>query len=288
MEFLPLEVARAGTGSKVIHSRLLNRLGIQVLRAAVARGFYRAVQRPVSEDVAGPLATLRSEGVVAVPEFLEAEAFGLLCDEAHRIWSERGHEARRHDHGGAMVEHLSILHNGMPLASHFGNYLRDKRVRELIEGAEKRRINWFRGLRALERVRYAEAAHDRESELHTDIFFHTHKAWLYLTDVEREDGPLGYVRGSHAMTPARLRYEYRESVGENRPSRRITAEEMSQRALNESVMTCKANTLVVANTCGYHRRLPGKPGRQRHALIMGFRFNPFTLPLNHVSARFGP
>ena len=32
---------------------------------------------------------------------------------------------------------------------------------------------------------------DPESELHSDIFFTTHKVWFYLSDVRLESGPLG-------------------------------------------------------------------------------------------------
>jgi len=35
---------------------------------------------------------------------------------------------------------------------------------------------------------------DPQTELHSDIFFNTHKAWLYLDDVRREHGPRGANR----------------------------------------------------------------------------------------------
>ncbi len=122
-------------------------------------------------------------------------------------------------------------------------------------------------------------AHDPEWDLHSDIFFTTHKAWLYLDDVRLEDGPLAYVPGSHRLTPGRLRAIYAHSVTWAPPengSRRIGPTERA--GLQERVMTCAANTLVIANTSGFHRRVPGQPGARRRAAHVSARANPFTLP----------
>jgi hypothetical protein len=45
--------------------------------------------------------------------------------------------------------------------------------------------------------------------------------------------------------------------------------------LPETIVTCPRNTLVVANVCGYHRRLQGQAGRQRQALALSLRGHPF-------------
>jgi hypothetical protein len=58
-------------------------------------------------------------------------------------------------------------------------------------------------------------------------------------------------------------------------SRRVTPEELESRGLEETVFTVKANTLVVANVCGYHRRLKGVPGRRRLGVHFSHRRNPF-------------
>ena len=38
------------------------------------------------------------------------------------------------------------------------------------------------------------------------------KAWLFLTDVARDEGPLTYIPGSHRLTPARLAWEKQKSL----------------------------------------------------------------------------
>jgi hypothetical protein len=114
--------------------------------------------------------------------------------------------------------------------------------------------------------------------LHIDTFFNTHKAWLYLSDVTAADGPFVYVPGSHRLDPRRLIGDYLGSLlpaPDYAGSRRIAAKELVARGLEEKVYTCVANTLVIANTTGYHRRLKGRAGNVRMAVQLGCRFHPF-------------
>ena len=97
--------------------------------------------------------------------------------------------------------------------------------------------------------------------------------------MQKANGPLVYVKGSHRAIPARLSFVYRDSWmrgPESNPSRRISPEEQAAMNVQETVVTCPANTLVVMNACGYHRRLPGEPGRTRRALHLSMRANPFA------------
>ncbi len=119
--------------------------------------------------------------------------------------------------------------------------------------------------------------HDDETDFHMDALFNTHKLWLYLDDVTPDHAQFVYVPGSHKLDWVRLRGDYLESIGENRGSRRIADDEIRRRGLATRVVTCPRNTLVLANTCGYHRRSTGAPGATRRVLHMMFRSNPFGL-----------
>ncbi|MFO1538801.1 MAG: phytanoyl-CoA dioxygenase family protein, partial [Actinomycetota bacterium] len=122
---------------------------------------------------------------------------------------------------------------------------------------------------------------DEQTRLHVDSVFHTHEVWLYLTDVTEENAPLVYVPRSHHLDAVRLRAEYRDSVDPSRcidPSRRVPDAEMERRGLTPQVVTCPKNTLVIADTCGYHARAIGQDGGHRRALYMFFRSNPFRYP----------
>ena len=95
---------------------------------------------------------------------------------------------------------------------------------------------------------------DPEAAVHSDTFFSTHKAWLYLTRVEECDGPLVYYPGSHRLLLSELRGVYRSSVDDRRQARRISAVELRRRAIDPMMVRCAPNTPVVANTFGYHGR----------------------------------
>ncbi|HYE73615.1 MAG TPA: hypothetical protein VEF04_09790, partial [Blastocatellia bacterium] len=148
----------------------------------------------------------------------------------------------------------------------------------LMQAAEKRAACPDYAIRNIERLSQGpiNPQQDPESVLHSDIFFNSHKSWLYLTDVELEHGPLVFVKRSHRLSLKQLKFVYQESCHENRGSRRITQDELKSLGLEETVFTCPKNTLVIANTLGYHRRLRGEPGRVRYALHMQLRTNPFT------------
>jgi len=129
--------------------------------------------------------------------------------------------------------------------------------------------------------------HDYEADLHMDVFYPSFKAWLYLDPVPMEHGPFVYVPGSHTLSLGRMKWEYQNSIGERGGSRRVTAEEMSARGLRETVFDVPANTLVMANTCGYHCRRVGQPGRIRRAVMVNFRAHPFPRRGFMNTARLG-
>ena len=125
---------------------------------------------------------------------------------------------------------------------------------------------------------------DPETNLHSDIFYHTHKAWLYLTDVTPRDAPLVFVRGSHKLSWPQTREIYRHSIDPKTPSRRITDAELRICGLREERFICERNTLVVANVCGYHRRSQGEPGGERVALHCSVRTQPFFRFIDRFTA----
>jgi hypothetical protein len=104
---------------------------------------------------------------------------------------------------------------------------------------------------------------------------------VFIKDVVPDDGPFVYVKGSHTITIPRLKWVYKDSLVENsKPSRRISEEEMKQSDLLETVVSCPKNTLVVANTHGFHRRYVGVPMRDRLTISFSVRVTPFKTYLN--------
>src|SRR3546814_2810596 len=89
------------------------------------------------------------------------------------------------------------------------------------------------------------------------------KAWFFLHDVADDEGPFQYVPGSHRLTPERIAWEKRKSLTDvgkldrlsQKGSMRIEPRELAELSLPPPQrFAVPANTLVVADTCGFHGR----------------------------------
>lgn len=129
-----------------------------------------------------------------------------------------------------------------------------------------------------------EAAPDPQTHLHADTFHPTMKAWYFLTDVAIDEGPFCYVPGSHRLTPQRLAWERRTSMAAAnltdryaaRGSFRIRADELDGLELPAPrLLAVPANTLVVADTFGFHARGPSARPSTRVEVWGYDRRNPF-------------
>lgn len=126
---------------------------------------------------------------------------------------------------------------------------------------------------------------DPQTALHADTFHSTAKMWLFLTDVGEEDGPFAYVPGSHRLTPERLAWEYAQSLGAAEDPRRhhaigslrARAADLERLGLPEPIrIAVPANTLVIADTFGFHGRTPSPKATHRVELHGYLRRPPFA------------
>ena len=126
---------------------------------------------------------------------------------------------------------------------------------------------------------------DLQKVLHRDTFFRALKFWFFLRPVQRQDGPFEYVPGSHRLDPYRLRWEQSTATAAAEHRRqpdvsgsfRIQEESLAELGLPKPVaLTCPANTLVLADVFGFHRRGAAAQGRQRLALYGWNRPYPFS------------
>jgi hypothetical protein len=261
------------SASKGVQSQALNRAGVQPFRAVSARLLYRiaAVGRPEQ------LEDLTTRGIVILEDFLPPEEFTQLCTEAAEL-AELGPPTAIDEDGSSRCYRWSLPpdeHNRFPSLT---DWTDQPRLIELASAAEQRALRPHEGMRVLEHLHLGDPrVHDGQTDLHIDALYNTHKLWLYLDDVTPDHAPLVYVPMSHKLDWVRLRGDYLESIGENFGSRKIGDEEVLRRGLETVVVTCPRNTLVLANTCGYHCRAVGAPGATRRSLHMMFRSNPFSI-----------
>ena len=111
------------------------------------------------------------------------------------------------------------------------------------------------------------------------------KSWYFLDDVDERNGPFTYVPGSHKLSLARLRWEYRKSIDissngdrySGNGSFRLGDEDARQMGLSAPKgFKVTANTLVVANTHGFHCRGQASERSTRTELWTISRSNPFN------------
>jgi Phytanoyl-CoA dioxygenase (PhyH) len=270
---------------KIIVNRPLNLMGVQVLRTVGARLVYRTRGIDLVPEVEPKVRLLERDGVALWPEFLFPNEFDALRDECLGLAGQHAASYIRQSgpNKDARVLASSLELDRLPALVRF---LKNPRLKALLEGAERRRLGDLVRYAKIEHLTQGEhtGSHDPQTELHSDIYFTSHKAWFYLTDVTLASGPLTFIKGSHSLTPGRLYHVYRHSVAMkpgDEPSRRLRSDELS--SLPEAtVVVCPANTLVVANTCGYHARRQGVAGQERCSIHLEVRANPFRLD-KHVS-----
>jgi len=267
------------SGDKILNSRPMNYLGAQVMRALLARSMFKLRTNPVPSELQTLGAELQRDGLVILRDFLPTEEFRVVHGEAFGLLRDPESKIKTLHHGPNNLNLISLTEGDYARLPAIGKFYQDPRLVGLMQIGEKRALTQQSGSRALENLVQGPKGEieDPESDLHSDIFFNTHKAWLYLEDVQMENGPLVAVKGSHRLSMGQLGYLYQESTSNNKGSRRITPEELTKLGMNETIMTVPKNTLVIANTCGYHRRIRGEPGKERFALHWTMRANPFRI-----------
>ncbi len=140
---------------------------------------------------------------------------------------------------------------------------------------------------------------DPQSKFHSDTFQPTCKFWIYLQDVEAQDGPFNFVPETHLITKERLTWELENSLlkkdtslwkeriqkggkpGSFRFFENSSTEQeetkLKASGLDFKEMIGKQNTFVAANTVGFHRRGHAKPGTSRVTLTIEYRPQAFVV-----------
>jgi Phytanoyl-CoA dioxygenase (PhyH) len=282
----PVHLAALATSAKsyrdnpFIGSPTLNRAGLHVGRMRLAQYMAeRRRERMVSLISPEDRAVFRQDGIIVKHDFLPAPVFAALEEQ---IFSFRG-SAREQTQGDAVTRRIALDRSALS---------RLPAVRALVEGTEWLGLIQYVGSSRLEPLTYIqtifararEGPPDPQTRLHADSFHPTVKAWLFLTDVVEDEGPFVYVPGSHRLTPRRLAWERRVSLTAREDldpdsahgSPRITQAELRSLGLGEpKIFAAPQNTLIVADTMGFHAR--GESVRRCvRAEIWGYgRRNPF-------------
>ena len=147
---------------------------------------------------------------------------------------------------------------------------------------QRKKVNIYMSLEKIETVNSLNL--DTQKNYHYDTFYSTFKAWLYIDDVELNDGPFYYIKNSHKISFKRLILEWifsiRRSFNKNfDDSFRYGNSLKNQKKLNDIAekFIDKKNTFIMANTHGLHRRGDSNVNTVRNTIHFYSRENPFKI-----------
>ncbi len=284
---VPLWTAQLLTGAKsfernrVIGSRRLNEKGLHVARVSLAhRLAARRRDRLAGLVSAADREGFARDGFVIRENFMPAAEFATLLGQLHAY---RG-MLREITEGDTIMRKIALGREARAALPALAPLLRSSEWRGLIRyigSRDAEPVVWIQSI-----LRHATGGPpDPQTSLHADTFHPTVKAWLFLTDVAADAGPFTYVPGSHRLTPARLAWERRMSLAapgspdaETRQgSFRADPGDLAEIGLPEPrSFAVPANTLVVADTFGFHARGPSA-GRSLRVEIWAYgRRSPFV------------
>jgi hypothetical protein len=282
----PIWAVQLLTGAKsfldnpLIGSRRLNARGLHVRRVKLAAALCAWRRRRLAHKVrADWRAAFDRDGFVIIPEVVPPDQFPALRAAllAYRA------PAREMRQGDAITRRMAIdpaMLKAIPA------------LRALLDRPDITALFHYVASFRTTPLHYIQTivSHDGSNEadpqeaIHADSFHSSLKAWLFLNPVGVDEGPFTYVRGSHRFTPERLAWEHRRSQADPRAIDRLSARGSPRvgEAEREAMLlpapeglAVAGNTLVVADTCGFHARgTSARPG-ERVEIWSYARRNPF-------------
>jgi hypothetical protein len=282
----PVHAAALATAAKsfrdnpILGSPVLNRAGLHLGRMRLAAAMAASRRRRLAHLLpAEDIAAFDRDGFILKTDYLPPRHFEELKAQTLALSAP----ARGMVQGDALTRRIPL--DAATLA-------RLPAVRALVESAEWLNFLRYVGSSALTPVSYIQTVFarvrpsdaDPQLRLHADTFHSTVKAWFFLTEVGEDAGPFTFVPGSHRLSPARLDWEWRKSVvarasGDaetQEGSFRIDPGELEGLGLSAPRrFAVPANTLVVADTMGFHARGPSTGPSARIEIWAYGRRNPF-------------
>ncbi len=275
-------VTKSFERNPILGSSTLNRLGLHVTRVVLAHGVTRLrwlLMAPLM-----PAALKRQyfkDGYLVIPDFLPRDEFARLEQE---VRGYRG-EVRECIQGDTQTHRTLLDPHALDDLPACARLVANRAYRHPLQWTASR---FGLPMLFIEEVRNGFAqggGEDPQKNLHADTFHPTMKAWLFIDDVPASRGPFSYVAGSNRLTWKRLCWQYQQSVrGRDLPDRyarrgspRLTETDREGLGLPPATrLDVPRNTLVIANTFGFHARSAVTGPSTRLAVYADSRTNPFN------------
>lgn len=272
--------AKSFVDNPIIGSRRLNARGLHAGRVALAQRMTMRRRARLSKTVVpSDRRAFDRDGVVVIRDFLPADQFAALQQQVAAFEGE----ARETVQGDTITRRFAVDPAATRAIPAIRAFLTNPRWRSLARYVASFDIEPLLYIQTILTQRRA-ASPDPQINLHADTFHPAMKAWLFLEDVSEATGPFNFVIGSHQLTPERLEWERQRSLTvkdgdcrlSGRGSFRVEPEELAGLGLPPPTsFAVPANTLVVADTYGFHARGMSEGRTTRLELWAYGRRNPF-------------
>lgn len=273
--------AKSFTRNPVLGSTLLNRMGLHVARITLAHGVMRLRMLLLSRGIEKEYReSYFNDGFILIPDFLSTRAFADLKGEIQKADAE----VRECTQGDTLTHRIMLDSHSLPELPRAERFIKDLELKKLLKfasGVNGQPVSYIQTIKN----HFVEGPDDPQKNLHSDTFHPTMKSWYFLDDVDERNGPFTYVPGSQRLTLARLRWEYKRSVEISQDGDRYSGNGSLRLSKNDAEemglqpargFKVAANTLVVANTHGFHCRGQASERSTRTELWTISRSNPFN------------
>lgn len=282
----PIHLVQLATSAKsfldhpLIGSRRLNHYGLHRTRVRIADALCRWRRRRLARQVRPEWKeAFDRDGFVVVENIVPPAEFATL----RQTVLETEWPAREMRQGDAITRRIAVDPELLTRVPALQRLLARKDINALFHYVASFRTAPLHYVQTIVSNCGGEEA-DPQQTLHADSFHASMKAWLFLNPVSEQDGPFTYVPGSHRFTQHRLDWEYRRSLADPlaidrlsaRGSPRIDKTALAEMKLDQPVAFPVAeNTLVVADTGGFHARGAAQRTGERVEIWSYARRNPF-------------
>lgn len=275
--------SKSFSGNPVIGNKFLNANGLHVFRLRLAHRLASFRRNQLSSGLSKEdLQQYHAQGFILKEDFLPAGLFEKLRQEVFSAdWALREMQQGNTITRRVFLDEKGIEKKAPALAKLMQHHPTLKRLIRYVAATGGEPVFSIQAI-----ITSGANANDPQTTPHADTFHSNAKAWLFLQDVADDDGPLCYVEGSHQLSAKRLAWEKQQSLSaakhanryHARGSFRASATDLIQMDLQPPKrFVVNKNTLVIADTFGFHGRAISDRPTMRIEIYASLRRNPFAL-----------
>ncbi len=213
------------------------------------------------------------DGITIIPNFLSNEIIDKMVDET----KEQLNQVVKNNYNN--TKHFFFPNFGVyrilecdKISKSSNIFFDNKMIEQLAKGYVSTDVSSFQ---KMIEIRPDKGKKSIADDFHFDDWRHRFKSFLYLTDIDPDNGPLVYLKGSHKQGKWRQEKEFEyfrdgKSGSYGRYSKNEVSELKQKYNFKQIRGVCSKGTLIIADTRGLHKGTPIK-NRKRILLANYFR-----------------